>query len=42
MMTEFADRASHEQFTPSALVKYIQMAERAGFTAGSSSDRFKP
>ncbi|MCT7988036.1 TIGR03885 family FMN-dependent LLM class oxidoreductase [Laspinema olomoucense] len=42
MMTEFAYHASHEQFKPSVLLKYIQMAERAGFTAGSSSDHFKP
>ena len=41
-MTEFAYHASHEQFKPSVLLKYIQMAERAGFTAGSSSDHFKP
>jgi coenzyme F420-dependent glucose-6-phosphate dehydrogenase len=26
--------ASHEQFPPSALLEYVQLAERAGFQAG--------
>ncbi len=28
---------SHEQFPPSELLKYVQMAERAGFTAAMCS-----
>jgi alkanesulfonate monooxygenase SsuD/methylene tetrahydromethanopterin reductase-like flavin-dependent oxidoreductase (luciferase family) len=31
---------SHEQFPPSELLKYVQMAERAGFTAAMCSDHF--
>ena len=34
--------ASHEQFSPSELLKYVQMAERAGFTAAMCSDHFHP
>jgi coenzyme F420-dependent glucose-6-phosphate dehydrogenase len=34
--------ASHEQFPPSELLKYVQMAERAGFTAAMCSDHFHP
>ena len=41
-MVKIAYHASHEQFKPSALLKYVQMAELAGFTAGSSSDHFHP
>ena len=41
-MVKIAYHASHEQFKPSALLKYVQMAEKAGFTAGSSSDHFHP
>jgi len=41
-MVKFAYHASHEQFKPSALLKYVQAAERAGFTAISSSDHFHP
>jgi coenzyme F420-dependent glucose-6-phosphate dehydrogenase len=33
-----AYHASHEQFTPSALLRYVGLAEQAGFTAISSSD----
>jgi Luciferase-like monooxygenase len=33
---------SHEQFPPSELLKYVQMAERAGFTAAMCSDHFHP
>jgi coenzyme F420-dependent glucose-6-phosphate dehydrogenase len=33
---------SHEQFTPSTLVRLAQRAEQAGFTAGLSSDHFHP
>lgn len=41
-MVKFAYHASHEQFKPSALLKYVQAAEQAGFTAASSSDHFHP
>ncbi|MEG4092010.1 LLM class flavin-dependent oxidoreductase [Microcoleus sp. Pol12B4] len=32
--------ASHEEFKPSELLKYVQMAEQAGFTHVLSSDHF--
>jgi G6PDH family F420-dependent oxidoreductase len=41
-MTLFAYHASHEQFSPSALVHYARLAEQAGFTAVSSSDHLQP
>jgi coenzyme F420-dependent glucose-6-phosphate dehydrogenase len=34
--------ASHEQFTPSALLRYVQAAESAGFQAAMCSDHFSP
>lgn len=34
--------ASHEQFSPSALLRHVQHAERAGFTAAMCSDHFHP
>lgn len=34
--------ASHEQFTPSALLQFVQQAESAGFTAINCSDHFHP
>jgi coenzyme F420-dependent glucose-6-phosphate dehydrogenase len=34
--------ASHEQFTPSSLVKWAMLAEQAGFGALNSSDHFHP
>jgi probable non-F420 flavinoid oxidoreductase len=34
--------ASHEQFGPRSLLEYVQAAERAGFSAVSSSDHFHP
>ncbi|MDQ1142763.1 TIGR03885 family FMN-dependent LLM class oxidoreductase [Pedobacter agri] len=37
-----AYHASHEQFSPSLLLKYAVAAEKAGFTAISSSDHFHP
>lgn len=37
-----AYHASHEQFTPSALVRYVRLAEQAGFTAVSSSEHLQP
>lgn len=35
-------QASHEQFKPSDLIRYVQMAEQAGFGAVNSSDHFHP
>jgi len=35
-------QASHEQFTPSDLLKWVIMAEQAGFGAINSSDHFHP
>jgi coenzyme F420-dependent glucose-6-phosphate dehydrogenase len=37
-----AYHASHEQFAPSALVRYVRLAEQAGFTAASSSEHLQP
>jgi coenzyme F420-dependent glucose-6-phosphate dehydrogenase len=37
-----AYHASHEQFAPSALVRYARLAEQAGFTAVSSSEHLQP
>jgi coenzyme F420-dependent glucose-6-phosphate dehydrogenase len=34
--------ASHEQFSPSDLLQYVQSAEQAGFDAGMCSDHFHP
>lgn len=34
--------ASHEQFAPSALLKYVQLAEQHGFDGVNSSDHFHP
>jgi coenzyme F420-dependent glucose-6-phosphate dehydrogenase len=41
-MVLFSYHASHEQFAPSALVRYARLAAQAGFTAISSSDHFQP
>lgn len=35
-------QASHEQFTPSELIKLCSLAEEAGFTSINSSDHFYP
>ncbi len=35
-------QASHEQFSPSELLRYCEMAEAAGFTSINSSDHFHP
>lgn len=35
-------QASHEQFSPSELLRYSQLAEQAGFTSINSSDHFYP
>lgn len=41
-MAKIGYHASHEQFKPSELLNYVQMAEQAGFTAALSSDHFHP
>ncbi|RIV25552.1 LLM class flavin-dependent oxidoreductase [Fibrisoma montanum] len=41
-MIKIGYHASHEQFKPSTLLANVQLAEQAGFTAGSSSDHFHP
>lgn len=41
-MTKIGYHASHEQFAPSALLRYVQLAEQAGFDAAKSSDHFHP
>lgn len=41
-MVNIGYHASHEQFKPSELLKYVQMAEQAGFTHALSSDHFYP
>lgn len=41
-MTIFGYHASHEQFPPSALLDYVQLAEGAGFEAAMCSDHFNP
>lgn len=37
-MAHIGYHVSHEQFKPSELLKYVQMAEQAGFTRALSSD----
>jgi coenzyme F420-dependent glucose-6-phosphate dehydrogenase len=41
-MVKIGCQASHEQFKPSELLKYVQLAEQAGFTRILSSDHFHP
>jgi probable non-F420 flavinoid oxidoreductase len=41
-MVKIGYHASHEQFTPSALLQWVQLAEQAGFTRVLSSDHFHP
>ena len=41
-MIKIGYHASHEQFKPSTLLHYVQLAEQAGFRASSSSDHFHP
>lgn len=41
-MVRLGFHASHEQFKPSELLKYVQMAEQAGFRLVLSSDHFNP
>jgi probable non-F420 flavinoid oxidoreductase len=41
-LTLIGYHASHEQFKPSELLEYVQLAEQAGFTAAMCSDHFLP
>jgi probable non-F420 flavinoid oxidoreductase len=41
-VTKIGYHASHEQFAPSALLRYVQQAEAAGFDCAKSSDHFHP
>ncbi len=41
-MIKLGYHASHEQFKPSVLLKYVQLAQQAGFNASLSSDHFEP
>ncbi|MDM9383727.1 TIGR03885 family FMN-dependent LLM class oxidoreductase [Chlorogloeopsis sp. ULAP01] len=41
-MAKIGYHASHEQFKPSELLRYVQMAEQAGFSLALSSDHFHP
>jgi coenzyme F420-dependent glucose-6-phosphate dehydrogenase len=41
-MVQIGYHASHEQFAPSKLLEYIQLAEQAGFITAMSSDHFMP
>ncbi|MDQ1089737.1 MULTISPECIES: TIGR03885 family FMN-dependent LLM class oxidoreductase [unclassified Siphonobacter] len=41
-MLKIGYHSSHEQFKPSLLLKLVQQAQQAGFTAGSCSDHFNP
>ncbi|MEJ2880498.1 TIGR03885 family FMN-dependent LLM class oxidoreductase [Pedobacter sp. GR22-6] len=42
MKTQFAYQVSHEQFRPSDLIGFAQLAETVGFDAVGSSDHFHP
>lgn len=41
-MAKVGYQASHEQFKPSELLKYVRLAEKAGFSSVNSSDHFYP
>ncbi len=41
-MAHIGYHASHEQFKPSELLQYVQIAQQAGFTLALSSDHFHP
>lgn len=41
-MVKIGYHASHEQFKPSTLLRYVQLAEQAGFALSLSSDHFHP
>jgi probable non-F420 flavinoid oxidoreductase len=42
VVTVIGFHCSHEQISPAQLLRDVQRAERAGFTAGMSSDHFSP
>jgi coenzyme F420-dependent glucose-6-phosphate dehydrogenase len=42
MKTQIGYQASHEQFSPSALLRYAILAEKAGFECVNCSDHFHP
>ncbi len=41
-MTQIGYHASHEQFSPSELLEYVQLADQYGFTGVLASDHFHP
>ncbi|ELY49807.1 TIGR03885 family FMN-dependent LLM class oxidoreductase [Natronorubrum bangense] len=41
-MTDLGYHASHEQFAPSALLEYVQLADEHGFDHALASDHFHP
>jgi probable non-F420 flavinoid oxidoreductase len=41
-MVQIGFHASHEQFAPSSLLRYVALAEQAGFRAAMCSDHFHP
>ena len=41
-MTTIGYHACHEQFPPSELLRYVQLAETAGFRAAMCADHFHP
>ncbi|WP_295120761.1 TIGR03885 family FMN-dependent LLM class oxidoreductase [uncultured Chitinophaga sp.] len=41
-MTRISYHTSHEQHKPSDLLRYVQLAEKAGFNGAQSSDHFHP
>jgi len=41
-MVTIGVHAAHEQWPPSLLLRYVQRAEQAGFTAAMCSDHFHP
>lgn len=41
-MADIGFHASHEQFSPSELLEYVQLAEQVGFRAAMCSDHFHP
>jgi coenzyme F420-dependent glucose-6-phosphate dehydrogenase len=41
-MTRIGYHASHEQFAPSDLLRYVKLAEASGFACAKSSDHFHP
>lgn len=41
-MVKIGYHASHEQFSPSELLRFVRLAEEAGFACAKSSDHFHP